>query len=211
MEYYLGMIFMWPIGWEPIGFMECNGQMLQISEYTSLYALLGPTFGGDGRVTFRLPDLRGRVPIGIGTPPHGSTYLLGWYYGLESYSIGINQANLPEHTHQLVSAHTVIPSETVDLKMKVSTDIGERAEAQENDYLAQTSKITGKSVNLYRSDATNSVDISGIKVKTDAQTINGNGHVSMDGGGKIVDIPTMQPYLGMAYYICVDGLFPSRN
>ncbi|MFY7885859.1 MAG: phage tail protein, partial [Dolichospermum sp.] len=63
---YLGTIFLWPLSWVPEEFMFCNGQLLQVSQNQALFSLIGYTYGGDGHTTFALPDLRGRVPIGVG-------------------------------------------------------------------------------------------------------------------------------------------------
>ena len=63
---FIGEIKMVAFTFAPRGWAECNGQLLSISENTALFSLLGTTYGGDGRTTFGLPDLRGRVPVGVG-------------------------------------------------------------------------------------------------------------------------------------------------
>jgi microcystin-dependent protein len=75
----------------------CEGQLLPINQNQALFALLGTTYGGDGRTTFALPDLRGRVPTGAGQPPAGSTYPLGATGGQETVALTTTQ--LPGHTH----------------------------------------------------------------------------------------------------------------
>jgi microcystin-dependent protein len=76
----------------PKGWALCNGQLLPINQNQALFSLLGTTFGGDGRVNFALPDLRGRVPIHV-----GSGHTLGDRAGEQAHTISI--AELPQHTH----------------------------------------------------------------------------------------------------------------
>lgn len=65
MDPFLGEIRMFPWNWAPKGWLQCDGRLLNISQNQALFALLGVTYGGDGKVTFGLPDLRGRTPIGF--------------------------------------------------------------------------------------------------------------------------------------------------
>jgi len=82
------MSFVFP----PKGWALCNGQLLPINQNQPLFSLLGTTFGGDGRVNFALPDLRGRVPIHV-----GSGHTLGERGGEQAHTLSI--AELPTHTH----------------------------------------------------------------------------------------------------------------
>ncbi len=68
MDAFIGTILLWPMDWAPQDWLLCNGQVLQMTSYQALYSLIGIRFGGDGRTTFALPDLRGRVPVGVGQP-----------------------------------------------------------------------------------------------------------------------------------------------
>lgn len=81
----------------PRNYTEAAGQLLEISTNQSLYSLFGTTYGGDGRTTFGLPDLRGRVPISEGTSPGLSTYRLGQRGGVETVTMIVNQ--MPSHNH----------------------------------------------------------------------------------------------------------------
>jgi microcystin-dependent protein len=78
----------------PKGWALCNGQLLPINQNQALFSLLGTTFGGDGRVNFALPDLRGRTPIHV-----GSGHTLGERGGESAHTLSI--AELPQHTHVL--------------------------------------------------------------------------------------------------------------
>ena len=68
MDPILGQIILWPLNWVPDGWMACEGQELSIQANTPLYSLLGTTYGGNGSTTFKLPDLRSRVPLGAQIP-----------------------------------------------------------------------------------------------------------------------------------------------
>jgi microcystin-dependent protein len=96
-EPFIGEIRLFPYDFAPRGWAFCNGQLLSISQNTALFALLGTTYGGDGRVTFALPDLRGRVAVSSGEGPGLSAYELGGAGGVES--VTLSEAELPAHTH----------------------------------------------------------------------------------------------------------------
>lgn len=81
----------------PRGWALCDGQLLSISQNTALFSILGTTYGGDGRTTFGLPDLRSRVPMHPGNGPGLSTRRLGEKSGVESVNLTVN--NLPNHSH----------------------------------------------------------------------------------------------------------------
>ena len=81
---FMGQIIMFGGNFAPRGWALCNGQLLPISSNTALFSLLGTTYGGDGRTTFALPDLRGRVPVHPGRGPGLAPYSLGQTGGTES-------------------------------------------------------------------------------------------------------------------------------
>ncbi|MEM1219497.1 MAG: tail fiber protein, partial [Bacteroidota bacterium] len=80
---FLGQIIPWPSLEIPDGWMPCEGQIISIGQNTALFSLLGTVYGGDGRTSFALPDLRGRMPIGYGTGPGLSAKPLGEPGGVE--------------------------------------------------------------------------------------------------------------------------------
>lgn len=97
-EPYLGEIRMFGGNYAPIGWALCDGRHLQISEYESLFALIGTSYGGDGQVTFALPDLRGRIPIHQGKNQETNTnYIRGSKGGTETVTLTRDQ--IPAHTH----------------------------------------------------------------------------------------------------------------
>jgi microcystin-dependent protein len=93
-EPFLSEIRIMSFVFAPKGWALCNGQLLPINQNQALFSLLGTTFGGDGRVNFALPDLRGRVPIHV-----GSGHTLGERGGEQAHTLSI--AELPTHTHVL--------------------------------------------------------------------------------------------------------------
>ena len=80
---FIAEIIMFAGNFAPRGWAFCDGQLLSIAQNTALFSLLGTTFGGDGRTTFGLPDLRGRVPVHPGTAPGLTQRRLGYGYGSE--------------------------------------------------------------------------------------------------------------------------------
>src|ERR1043165_1286923 len=93
-EPFLGEIRIMSFNILPKGWADCNGQLLPINQNQALFSLLGTTYGGDGRVSFALPDLRGRVPIHF----DNSQWQLGARVGEPAHTLTI--AELPPHTHQ---------------------------------------------------------------------------------------------------------------
>ena len=91
-EPFLSEIRIMSFVFAPKGWALCNGQLLPINQNQALFSLLGTTFGGDGRVNFALPDLRGRTPIHV-----GSGHTLGEKGGEQAHTLSI--AELPTHTH----------------------------------------------------------------------------------------------------------------
>lgn len=93
-EPFLSEIRIMSFGFPPKGWAFCNGQLLPINQNQGLFSLLGTTFGGDGRVNFALPDLRGRIPIHV-----GSGHTLGERGGEQAHTLSISE--IPTHTHVL--------------------------------------------------------------------------------------------------------------
>jgi len=97
---YVGEIRMFAGNFAPAGWMFCEGQLLPISEYETLFNLIGTTYGGDGQSTFGLPDLRGRVPIHF-----GNGFILAETGGAEEITLTVSQ--IPAHSHPLLATTTI--------------------------------------------------------------------------------------------------------
>jgi len=113
-DQYVGEIRMFAGKYAPQGWEFCNGQTLPINQYEVLYTLIGTTYGGDGRNDFKLPDLRGRLPLHNGTSKDSagndiSTYKLGQTGGAET--VTLTDTQLPTHTH-IVNAQEAIGTST---------------------------------------------------------------------------------------------------
>lgn len=98
-EPFVGEIRMFAGNFAPRGWAFCDGQLLAVSQNDALFSLLGTIYGGDGRTTFGLPDMRGRIPIHAGSGPGLSPRRLGAKAGAENVTLTVNQ--LPSHTHAL--------------------------------------------------------------------------------------------------------------
>ena len=96
---FVGQIQAFGFNFAPRGWSQCNGQLLPISQYTAVFSLLGTTFGGDGRTTFGLPDLRGRSIVGMGNGPGLSNITWGERGGEENHTLTV--AQMPSHTHNI--------------------------------------------------------------------------------------------------------------
>ena len=96
-EPFIGQITMFAGTFAPRNWAFCDGQLLPISGNSALFSLLGTTYGGDGRTTFQLPDLRGRVPMHAGSGPGLTNRTQGEKSGWESMTLNVNQ--IPAHNH----------------------------------------------------------------------------------------------------------------
>jgi microcystin-dependent protein len=108
---YLGEIILVSFNFAPKGWLTCSGQLLPVNQNAALFSLLGTTYGGDGRTTFALPDLRGRVPVGVGSSSNISEGQVG---GEESHTLTVGE--MPAHSHVIASnatATTASPANAV--------------------------------------------------------------------------------------------------
>ncbi|MCG7629147.1 tail fiber protein [Epibacterium sp. MM17-32] len=114
-EPFVGEIRMFAGNFAPRGWAFCDGQLLAVSQNDALFSLYGTIYGGDGRTTFGLPDMRGRLPVHAGTGPGLSPRRLGAKGGAEKVTLTVNQ--LPSHTHPLQAstalAEAVSPQDNV--------------------------------------------------------------------------------------------------
>ena len=127
-EPFVGEIRMFAGNFSPRGWALCDGQLLAVSQNDALFSLLGTIYGGDGRTTFGLPDLRGRVPIHAGQGPGLSDRRLGTKSGAEQVTLTTNQ--LPSHTHPIKGTNNAatatdpagnVPAQSSTIDLYVST------------------------------------------------------------------------------------------
>ncbi|MDQ3109512.1 MAG: tail fiber protein [Bacteroidota bacterium] len=180
-EPYLGNITVFAGNFAPRAWMFCQGQLLSIAANDALFALIGTTYGGDGQVTFALPDFRGRVANHMGQGPGLSNYVLGQVSGTENVTLISTQ--MPGHTHSLIS---------LTVSQSAST--------------ATTSGLNNPQANYPASGATvynSSTD------NTTMGNYSSVGVTPIAGGNNPFSI--QQPTLAMNFVIAVEGIFPSRN
>lgn len=102
MDPFLGELRLFGFNFAPLGWAQCQGQLLAIPSNSALFALLGTQYGGDGRTTFALPDLRGRVALGAGQGAGLSPYPQGQMGGQEQ--VTLQPAQLPPHNHSVAAS-----------------------------------------------------------------------------------------------------------
>lgn len=109
---YVGQILIMGCNFAPAGWMLCAGQLLPISENETLFNLIGTTYGGDGQENFALPDLRGRVPLHMGTGGGLSTYTIGEAAGTESVTLTTQQIPAHNHLSMVITGNTASNTST---------------------------------------------------------------------------------------------------
>lgn len=100
-DVFLGEIRIFPFNFAPKGWAMCDGQLMAISQNTALFSLLGTIYGGDGKSTFALPNLEGRVPMFYGTGPGLSTHFIGEVSG--EPAVTLLTAQMPLHNHAAIA------------------------------------------------------------------------------------------------------------
>ncbi len=172
----------------PAGWMFCAGQSLAIAQYDALFALLGTTYGGDGQVTFNLPNLSSRVPVGTGSGAPFPEVDLGEAGGNEYVTLTTPQ--LPAHIHSssVTAAGSFAP--------KAFNDAGS-TDSPVGNYLAQV-----PSANRFASTHDGSVA---------PTTFSGTGSATLSPTGGSQPHDNIMPVTACYWIICVEGIFPSRN
>jgi microcystin-dependent protein len=183
---FLGEVKLFAGNFAPRGWAFCDGQQIAISQNTALFALLGSTYGGDGRTTFALPDLRGRVVVGPRRGNGLSNFISGQQGGSQTNTL--NTSQLPSHSH---TASGVIRASSAKATTKDPT----------GNYFASAIQVSGRDINEVSSYApTKNVDMN-------ADAIN----VTVGTTGSGVEFNNLQPFLAINYIICLNGIFPSRQ
>lgn len=183
MDAYISEIRVFAFGLIPKGWAACNGQLLPIAQNQALFALLGTTFGGDGRTNFALPNLQGKVMLDDGI--NGTLqYPMGATAGTETVTLLTTQ--MPQHNHQL----------------KAYDGLGSTPLGNADDHLTQLGVFTGNqtstlyAVNGYTTQPTNMVALQ-------PATIASNGGSQPHSN--------MMPYQTVNICICISGYFPPRD
>lgn len=184
-EPFLAEVKIFGFNFPPRGWAQCDGQILPINQNQSLFSLLGTTFGGDGRTSFALPDLRGRTPMHVGTSSAGNSAAWGQRAGEETHALTVQE--MPSHDHGAVQGLTASGR---GAPPTVSSPAG-----------ALPSNAAGgrRPVLPYGAPGTPAPGTT---------TLAGN---SVGNAGSNQGHNNMQPFLALNFCIAIQGLFPPRN
>jgi microcystin-dependent protein len=197
MEWYTGEIRLFAFGYTPQGgWHACDGSLLQINSYQALYSLIGTTYGGDGKTTFALPDLRGRAVIGQGISPiSGVTRDVGTAGGAETVALSVN--NLPAHIHTITNPTTI--TFTADLQVFS----GNANTLDVTQAKAVASATSGGTAILSTSPAN-------ATIKGALTNVTGVFPAQTDVAGSSTPLSIMQPYMTLNYCIALTGIYPPQ-
>ena len=195
MNGFIGTIMLFAGNFAPRDWLFCDGSELLITSYEELFSIIGNTYGGDGVTTFKLPDLRGRVPLGTGNGPGLLPYELGQAGGQETHML--TTLEMPVHNHLTQNAVTA------DQNIQLSTDKAVNETPALGDVPAVANFGSGLSATTVKSfgPATNSVS---------GQTISGSAGLTILDSGANFPHNNMQPFLGLNYIICKTPNYPQR-
>lgn len=211
-EPFVGEISLVPYTFAPAGWAFCEGQILNVADYTSLFSLIGDRFGGNGRTTFGLPDLRGRVVVGTGNSPVYGNFLLGQFGGYKD--VQLNLLNLPAHNHSA----TFSPNNfgAISATTTVSILAGTAGVSTNNPngaFWGVSPDIALTQVQTYTDQPDVNMNPNAVQVDVEIPAlVNPGGTVSVLDAGSTDPLPInlMQPYLALHYVIALDGIYPSR-
>jgi microcystin-dependent protein len=181
---FIGELKLVSFNYAPRGWAFCNGQILPIQQNTALFSLLGTQYGGNGVLTFALPNLQSRVPLGYGQGPGLSNYVIGQLGGEELHTLTTSE--MPSHTHVLAGDTTIA------------------ATANAATPAAGNSLGAGIGVLATGTFPLNIYGTAGGATAPQAAATIGN-----FGGNQGHE--NRQPYLALSWIIALQGIFPSRN
>lgn len=204
-EFYLGTILLWPLPWLPNNYAYCDGQVLTIASNTALFSLIDDTYGGDGKTTFALPDLRSRIPIGANMGGINPMNLTPVEIGANA---GVEDVQLIKHSH--VATVINIPLNISTANMLVSSQPADEKFPILGSSIAAPMSTNGSSCipalgfNYVEPDT----QVSGLEVSNPIVATTGNITISSSGTAANGTYANMQPFLGLNYIICTNGLYP---
>jgi microcystin-dependent protein len=210
LEPFVGEISYVAFNYAPNGWYQCDGQLLPISQYQALFALVGTTYGGNGTTNFALPDMRGRVPVHQGQSSTGSNYPMGQKSGAEAMTLTVN--NMPIHNHPATAVSTstsqVAAGASATSTLKAANTAGNTNTAEGNAIAsspALTKIYSTTAPNVSMNAASIETSLSGVEVTTTTNTV-----VTVGNTGGSQPFSIMQPYTTVNCIIAWNGIFPSR-
>ncbi len=186
-EPFTGEIMFFAGNFAPRGWALCDGQLLAVSQNDALFSLLGTTYGGDGRTTFGLPDMRGRILIDDGNGPGLIDKRLGAKGGAETIVLNVNQ--IPAHSHDLTTLQSVV--------LNSVAAVGDSTDPEGNSLgLNFARKYSTSTPNIQLHENSTSITIA-------------DGALDSTGGNQ--GHSNMPPYLNLNCNIALVGIYPSRS
>lgn len=183
-EPYIGTIQAYGFNYAPRGWALCQGQTMAIQQNSTLFALLGTIYGGNGQTTFQLPNLGGRAPVGQGQSPGTSPYAIGQIAGTETVTLTSQQ--MPTHSHSMNASTT-----TGTTAAPAAGNVLGAAAGQDD------STLNPVAVTIYApAPATPTIALAAASI-------------GVTGGSQPFSV--MQPYLAINWSIALEGIYPSRN
>ncbi|CAL2075251.1 phage tail protein [Tenacibaculum sp. 190524A05c] len=198
-EPFIGEIRMFAGNFAPRSWAFCEGQLLAISSHTALFSILGTQYGGDGRTTFALPDLRGRVAISAGRGPGLQDYRQGPGSGTEFRTL--TQAQMPIHTHAAAFNGT---GSNASVAIPTYADEANESEPSNQSTLA-IGNYQGNETSMYSTETPDGT----LKPFNAPVTVGGSVTLAQAGASQSFD--NRQPYTVVRYIICLQGIYPSRS
>ncbi|MEO1022363.1 MAG: tail fiber protein, partial [Bacteroidota bacterium] len=216
---FIGEIKMVGFSFAPLNYAYCAGALLPIGSNQTLYSLIGTSFGGDGRVTFALPDMRSRIPVmanmaggGTGLTP----YPMGTKSGIEK--VTLTESELPPHSHVAATDVTIQPSALkVDGSNFVAHLKGTDVQADEPGPDSERVLAEATTGNVYKDGGNptiplkaGSVTVSGVAPVTGAPGVSSSTTTVLPNGGGLGHF-NIQPIQAVNFIIAMTGIYPSRN
>lgn len=195
MEEYLGTIKSFGFNFAPRGWAVCDGQLLSIAANTALFSLFGTTYGGDGRTSFALPDLRGRSVVKVGSGPGLNTIMWGERGGSENEYV--TTMEMPTHGHAMIDGDVNVTTTT-------KVYVGSNGATNETDSGANSFAGGGASSSIYSEPPMSADYVGGV---TSVSMM--YGQTNSVGGSLPFD--TRNPFLGIYMCVAMEGIYPSRG
>ncbi|WP_052238861.1 phage tail protein [Pectobacterium brasiliense] len=204
-EDYTGSICYTAATYCPNNTLETQGQLLPINTYQALYSLVGTTYGGDGRTTFGIPDLRGRSPIGLGQGPGLTNVVFGEKRGTETNTLTVSQ--MPIHSHLATFTPTAGTGTTNPVVVNATTDKGTSATPTATaNQLAMPDKPAAL---IYAAPgaANTQVPLAGV---SGGGSSGGGGTVTVGNNGGSMPVSNIPPQTALRACIVLNGIYPPR-
>ncbi|NJD90891.1 MAG: phage tail protein [Geobacter sp.] len=206
MDCYLGMVTTFAFSFAPMGFAQCNGQQMNITQNSALYSLLGIAFGGDSKTYFNVPDLRSRVPAhcGQGNGLNSRTFAVA--FGQENETLAT--ANLPPHNHPLAETQTgQTVTATATATVNATTALGTLPGPTGNYW----SKVSNGSAGIPGYNTPKNTTMASDAVTVAVTPVFNKANLTIGATGSGTAFPLAQPSLALNFCICTAGIYPTRT